>query len=64
MAAQAGVRYSILNPKVYLENNINAFYNVMYLSNKQKVKHFYLLLQAQSTGSKTKFPLKRKNEYR
>ena len=60
LAAQAGVRYSILNPKVYLENNISAFYNVMYLSNKQKVKHFLFASTSSVYGSKTQFPLKEK----
>ena len=58
LAAQAGVRYSILNPKVYLDNNINAFYNVMYLSNKIKVKHFLFASTSSVYGSKNKFPLK------
>ncbi len=58
LAAQAGVRYSILNPKVYLDNNINAFYNVMYLSNKEKVKHFLFASTSSVYGSKNKFPLK------
>ncbi len=58
LAAQAGVRYSILNPKVYLDNNINAFYNIMHLSNKKKVKHFLFASTSSVYGSKNKFPLK------
>ena len=29
LAAQAGVRYSLINSKTYIDNNINAFYNVL-----------------------------------
>jgi len=29
-AAQAGVRYSLINPKIYIENNISGFFNVDY----------------------------------
>lgn len=58
LAAQAGVRYSILNPKVYLDNNINAFYNIMYLSNKENVNHFLFASTSSVYGSKNKFPLK------
>ena len=46
--------------KSVLENNINTFYNVMYLSNKQKVKHFLFASTSSVYGSKTKFPKKKK----
>ena len=36
LAAQAGVRYSIENPKDYLENNIDAFLNILEFSKKKK----------------------------
>ena len=29
LAAQAGVRYSIENPRKYIENNINGFFNII-----------------------------------
>ena len=29
LAAQAGVRYSILNPKKYMRNNIQGFFNIL-----------------------------------
>jgi len=58
LAAQAGVRYSILNPKNYLENNINGFYNILYLSNKKNVKHFLFASTSSVYGKKNKFPLK------
>jgi UDP-glucuronate 4-epimerase len=39
LAAQAGVKYSIKNPRTYLSNNINGFLNILDLSKKYKVKH-------------------------
>ena len=34
LAAQAGVRYSLKNPRSYIENNINGFFNILELSKK------------------------------
>ena len=35
-AAQAGVRYSLINPKTYIENNISGFFNVLNLFSSGK----------------------------
>lgn len=40
LAAQAGVRYSITHPKIYLESNVIGFYNLLELIRKYPVKHF------------------------
>ncbi len=40
LAAQAGVRYSFINPKKYIDTNITGFFNTIYLSEKFKIKHF------------------------
>ena len=40
LAAQAGVRYSFINPKKYIKTNIVGFFNIIELSNRYKVKHF------------------------
>ena len=40
LAAQAGVRYSLINPKSYITNNINAFWNIIDISRKLDVEHF------------------------
>ena len=34
LAAQAGVRYSLINPKSYIDNNINGFFNVIRIIKK------------------------------
>ena len=37
LAAQAGVRYSLVNPKAYLDSNLVAFFNVLEMSRQYKV---------------------------
>ena len=45
LAAQAGVRYSIDKPRVYLDSNIIGTYNVIEASHHLKVKHLILIEQ-------------------
>jgi UDP-glucuronate 4-epimerase len=40
LAAQAGVRYSIENPKEYINSNLVGFFNILELSRKNFVKQF------------------------
>ena len=40
LAAQAGVRYSIENPDVYIKSNIIGFYNLLETLRHNKVDHF------------------------
>ena len=40
LAAQAGVRYSLENPKSYIDSNLNGF-NIIELSKIYSIKHFY-----------------------
>lgn len=39
LAAQAGVRYSLINPTSYIDTNIKGFYNILECSRKYKIKH-------------------------
>ncbi|MBO4536645.1 MAG: GDP-mannose 4,6-dehydratase, partial [Bacteroidales bacterium] len=39
LAAQAGVRYSIDNPDVYIESNVIGFYNILEACRHHPVKH-------------------------
>ena len=57
-AAQAGVRYSLINPRSYVENNISGFYNVLSLSIKFKVKRLFYASSSSAYGELNKFPLK------
>ena len=38
LAAQAGVRYSLIKPTEYVDNNVLGFYNIISAANKYKVK--------------------------
>ena len=38
LAAQAGVRYSLKNPRSYIENNINGFFNIIRITKKYRIK--------------------------
>ena len=56
LAAQAGVRYSIYNPKVYFDSNIKGFYNIMELSRLIKVKHFMFASTSSVYGNLNIYP--------
>ena len=43
LAAQAGVRYSLENPRAYINSNIIGTFNVMEISRKLKVKHLEVI---------------------
>ena len=58
LAAQAGVRYSIENPRVYLDSNITGAYNVIEASHKVKVKHLIMASSSSVYGSNQKIPFK------
>lgn len=40
LAAQAGVRYSLQNPRAYIESNLVWFFNIIELSKKYSIKNF------------------------
>ena len=57
-AAQAGVRYSLINPNKYIQTNIVGFFNLMEIFRKKKVKRFFYASSSSVYGDSTKFPLK------
>ena len=57
-AAQAGVRYSLINPRSYIENNISGFFNVLNASLNFKVKKFFYASSSSTYGELKTFPLK------
>ena len=61
LAAQAGVRYSIQNPKVYIDNNIKAFLNVLEGCRNNKVKHLVYASSSSVYGQNEKVPFKTKD---
>jgi UDP-glucuronate 4-epimerase len=56
LAAQAGVRYSLINPKTYIENNINAFYNLLESMNSASIKNLIYASSSSVYGSNQKIP--------
>jgi UDP-glucuronate 4-epimerase len=58
LAAQAGVRYSVVNPKSYFESNILGFSNIIELSHLNNVKKFIFASSSSVYGDKKKYPLK------
>ena len=57
LAAQAGVRYSILNPSTYFDNNLKGFFNILETSRENKVKHLIFASTSSVYGKKKIFPL-------
>tara|TARA_B110000438_G_scaffold250909_1_gene255020 strand:+ start:1655 stop:2626 length:972 start_codon:yes stop_codon:yes gene_type:complete len=58
LAAQAGVRYSILDPDTYFKNNILGFYNILDISRLYKINHFIFASSSSVYGNIKKFPIK------
>ena len=62
LAAQAGVRYSILNPDSYIQSNIIGFYNILeacrhsYDNGKKGVEHLVYASSSSVYGGNTKIP--------
>lgn len=56
LAAQAGVRYSITNPDVYMESNIIGFYNILELCRNYPVEHLVYASSSSVYGSNKKIP--------
>ena len=56
LAAQAGVRYSLENPSIYINSNIVGTYNVIEVAKKQKVKHFLMASTSSVYGANLKIP--------
>tara|TARA_B110001452_G_scaffold251817_1_gene241196 strand:- start:211 stop:1218 length:1008 start_codon:yes stop_codon:yes gene_type:complete len=56
LAAQAGVRYSIEKPRVYLDSNITGTYNIIEVSKKLNVKHLIMASSSSVYGANKKIP--------
>ena len=62
LAAQAGVRYSIVNPDAYIESNLIGFYNILeacrhsYDNGKTGVEHLVYASSSSVYGSNQKIP--------
>lgn len=56
LAAQAGVRYSIINPRSYIENNIDGFFNIIEASRVFDVKYFFYASSSSVYGNEERVP--------
>ena len=58
LAAQAGVRYSIEKPRVYMDSNITGTYNIIEIAKKLNVKHLIMASSSSVYGANKKIPFK------
>ncbi|MFB5932463.1 SDR family NAD(P)-dependent oxidoreductase [Peribacillus frigoritolerans] len=56
LAAQAGVRYSIENPDVYIQSNIIGFYNILEACRQNPVDHLVYASSSSVYGANKKVP--------
>lgn len=56
LAAQAGVRYSLINPDAYVESNIIGFFNVLEACRYYNVKHLVFASSSSVYGLNKKIP--------
>ena len=56
LAAQAGVRYSITNPDVYIESNLIGFYNILEACRINNVEHLIYASSSSVYGNNIKTP--------
>ena len=56
LAAQAGVRYSLINPGAYIESNIKGFLNILECCRHQKVGHLIYASSSSVYGLNKKMP--------
>ena len=61
LAAQAGVRYSLKNPSVYIQSNIVGFNNIIELSSNYNVKTFLYASSSSVYGENKKLPFSEKD---
>lgn len=56
LAAQAGVRYSLVNPHAYIDSNLVGFINILEGCRNQKVSHLVFASSSSVYGANTKIP--------
>lgn len=56
LAGQAGVRYSLENPRAYINANVVGAFNVLELSQKHEVKHLLMASTSSVYGANTEMP--------
>ena len=61
LAAQAGVRYSITNPKAYINSNLQGFGNILESCRNHEVEHLIYASSSSVYGGNTNLPFKESN---
>jgi len=56
LAAQAGVRYSLINPAAYIDSNLVGFANILEASRQYQIKHFVYASSSSVYGANSKLP--------
>lgn len=56
LAAQAGVRYSLENPRAYLDSNVIGTFNVMEAARRLEVRHLLMASTSSVYGANTQMP--------
>ncbi len=56
LAAQAGVRYSLINPHAYLESNLHGFLNILEACRHNQVNHLIYASSSSVYGANKKMP--------
>ena len=56
LAAQAGVRYSMIYPQTYVKNNVEGFLNILECSKHHKIKHLVYASSSSVYGANREIP--------
>jgi UDP-glucuronate 4-epimerase len=56
LAAQAGVRYSLINPQAYVEANLVGFVNILECCRHNQIKHLVFASSSSVYGANTRMP--------
>lgn len=57
LAAQAGVRYSLENPRAYIDSNVTGSFNVLELCRELRPRHLVMASTSSAYGASATFPL-------
>ena len=58
LAAQAGVRYSLEQPRAYIDSNVVGTFNVMEIAKEQEVKHLLMASTSSVYGAHAEMPFR------
>lgn len=56
LAAQAGVRYSLENPRAYIDSNVVGFLNILEACRQNKIRHLIFASSSSVYGANTRVP--------